>query len=272
MADSEKNNAYRIGQYAKRMGVTPDFLKYYEQQGILHSRIAENGYRYYGFEQSGKILECMRLKNYGFSVREIDELLTSDLDTVQEKMDLQIQQLERKIAFEQQIVNDHRELSRLLERMGGNRSCWSVEWGEEMLFLPHSNRSTFLEDPKIYEILKDWISQMPLVKSAVEIPLCCLSTQTENRDYRWGMMVSGSFARKSGLPVNQAVKTLPGRKQFQFFFRGMEECPKLPLLPALEQLNKLGLTPTADAYSTIYLYGNLNQTPSRCGVISIPVD
>lgn len=143
-----------------------------------------------------------------------------------------------------------------------------------MLFLPHSNRRTFLEDPKIYEILKDWISQMPLVKSAIEIPLCCLSTQTENRDYRWGLMVSASQAQIIGLPVNQAVRVLPGRQLFQFFFKGMEmeQPPRISLKPALERLNKLGLTPTGDAYSTIFLYGNMNQTPSRCGMISIPVD
>ena len=275
MSDSDKNNCYRIGQFAKKMGVTPDFLKFYEQQGILHPRTAENGYRYYGFEQSGKILECMRLKNYGFSVREIDELLSSDLDIVQEKTDLLIQQLEEKIVFQQLLVSEHRELSRLLERMGQDRSCWSVEWGEEMLFLPHSNRKTFLENPKIYEILKSWTSLMPLVKSAMELPLCCLDPDTppETWDYRWGLMISGTQARKIGLPVNQAVKTLPKRKLFRFFFKGMEEAGfSFPVDLALEQLAKLGLTPTADAYSIIFLYGNMNQSPSRCGVISIPID
>lgn len=274
MSDSEKNNSYRIGQFAKKMGVTPDFLKFYEQQGILHPRTAENGYRYYGFEQSGTILECMRLKNYGFSVREIDELLSSDLDTVQEKTDLLIQRLEEKILFQQRIVSEHRKLSQLLERMGQNRSSWSVEWGEEMLFLPHSNRKTFLENPEIYEILKSWISLMPLVKSAMELPQCCLSPDTPPQawDYHWGLIISKAQAQEIGLPVNPAVKTLPRRRLFQFYFKGMDAEFSFPVKLALEQLNKLGLTPTADAYSTVFLYGNMNQSPSRCGVISIPID
>lgn len=274
MTDSEKKNSYRIGQFAKKMGVTPDLLKYYEQQGILRSNTGENGYRYYSFEQSGRILECMRLKSYGFSLREIDELLDSGMDTIQEKTEVQIQQLEEKITFEQQIIQDFRQMSRLLERMGERSSGWRVEWGEETLFLPHSSERTFLDDPNIYELLKDWIGRMPLVKSAMEIPLSCLRPEAPPENYRWGLMVSGEHARRTGLPVNQAVKRLPERKLFQFFFRGMEmeASPRLPLKQALEQLEELGLTATGDVYGTIFLYGNMKQNPRRCGVISIPID
>lgn len=89
---------YRIGEYARKMGVTPDFLKYYERLGILHAQTLENGYRYYPFNQSSKILECMRLKNYGFSVRSIEAMFSDDLTAVQQKMDEQIQELEEKAA------------------------------------------------------------------------------------------------------------------------------------------------------------------------------
>ena len=79
MYKSENMVSYRIGEYAQKMGVTPDFLKYYEQLGVIHSQTRENGYRYYPFNQSYKILECMRLKSYGFSVREMEQLLSDDL-------------------------------------------------------------------------------------------------------------------------------------------------------------------------------------------------
>ena len=51
---------YRIGDYAKYLGVTPDFLKHYEQFRIVSSEQKENGYRYYPFGQSYKILELGR--------------------------------------------------------------------------------------------------------------------------------------------------------------------------------------------------------------------
>ena len=37
---------YRIGDFAKYLGVTPDLLKHYEDMGIIHSSRSESGYRY----------------------------------------------------------------------------------------------------------------------------------------------------------------------------------------------------------------------------------
>lgn len=38
---------YRIGDFAKYLGVTPDLLKHYEDMGIIQSIRSESGYRYY---------------------------------------------------------------------------------------------------------------------------------------------------------------------------------------------------------------------------------
>ena len=46
------------------MGVTPDFLKHYEECGLLDVHHRENGYRYFNFDQCSRILEYMRLRNY----------------------------------------------------------------------------------------------------------------------------------------------------------------------------------------------------------------
>lgn len=62
---------YRIGEFAEYMGVTPDFLKHYEECGLLDVHHSENGYRYFNFDQSSRILEYMRLRNYGVTVKEM---------------------------------------------------------------------------------------------------------------------------------------------------------------------------------------------------------
>ena len=46
------------------MGVTPNFLKHYEECGLLDVHHRENGYRYFNFDQCSRILEYMRLRNY----------------------------------------------------------------------------------------------------------------------------------------------------------------------------------------------------------------
>ena len=60
------------------MGVTPDFLKHYEECGLLDVHHSENGYRYFNFDQSSRILEYMRLRNYGVTVKEMRAMLMAD--------------------------------------------------------------------------------------------------------------------------------------------------------------------------------------------------
>lgn len=271
MEDSEKMVSYRIGEYAKKMGVTPDFLKYYEQAGVLRAQVGENGYRYYPFNQSYRILECMRLKSYGFSVRQMQELFDSGMDDAQSMMAEQIQELEQKVAFQQHVIQEHRRLARWLSRMEGKTTDWSVEWGEEALFLPHTDRRTFLSDPRIYELLRYWIAQMPMVKSCMEIT--CPSPdgvfRPETDSFFWGMTVLRSYAEEAGLPVNGAVKPLPRRRLFRFHFVGGEE--GFPYEAAVRQLKALGLTPSGNAHVTMFMSANMKNATQRCGVISIPI-
>lgn len=273
MENSEKMVYYRIGEYARKMGVTPDFLKYYERLGILHAETMENGYRYYPFDQSSKILECMRLKNYGFSVRNIEAIFSDDLGAVQEKMDAQIQELEEKVAFEQRVIAEHHRFSCWLNRLDGKDSDWDIGWEEETLFLPHSNRRTFLSDPRIYEILKEWIAEMPMVKSCMEIPADHQGEAfcPEQSEFFWGMAVLQSDAQRASLPVNEAVKRLPGRKCFRYSFNGVGASRNFPMEAAFRQMVQLGLTPKGNCYITLFMSANIKNSPQRCGVISIPI-
>lgn len=272
MEDPKKTVSYRIGEYARKMGVTPDFLKYYEQAGLLQADVRENGYRYFPFHQSGKILECMRLKGYGFSVRQMQEMFGSGMDDAQSMMAEQVRELEQKVAFQQRVIQEYRQFAHWLDRMEGKTTDWSVEWGEETWFLPHTDRRTFLSDPRIYELLKYWIAQMPMVKSCMEIPdpgrdgAFCPETDR----YFWGMSIPRAYAEEVGLPVNGAVKLLPRRKLFQFCFNGGTS-GAFPYQAAVRQLKALGLSPSGNSYVTMYMYANMKTTPERCGVISIPI-
>ena len=77
MADSSEHKLYRIGDYARYMGVTPDFLKHYEENGLLEVQYTSSGYRYYDFDQSSRILEYMRLRNYGVTVKDMSRMLSA---------------------------------------------------------------------------------------------------------------------------------------------------------------------------------------------------
>lgn len=88
------------------------------------------------------------------------------------------------------------------------------------------------------------------------------------------MSVKRSYAEENHLPVNDAVKYLPRRKLFKFFFNNPGEagCSQLPLEAAMKQLNTLGLKARGKAYITLLMYANIKNDTQRCGVTSVPID
>ena len=66
---------YPIGTFARMAGVSTHFLKFYEEKGILHPVVQDNGYRTYDIRDASFVLECRRMKNMGLSVKEIEKAI-----------------------------------------------------------------------------------------------------------------------------------------------------------------------------------------------------
>lgn len=263
---------YRIGDYAYYMGVTPDLLKHYEQFGLVSSSARENGYRYYPFCLSGKLLECMKLRSYGFPLRDMEEILNKDdMEEVQKKLEGRIEEIRRRQIFDQALMEEYAGFSRWFGRMRDKKSDWHVEEGEEMYFLPHTNGYDFLEDRRIYEVLKDWVSWMPMVKSCKQI------RSLEKEDYSWGLIVPAELARKHGIPLNDAVRYLPRCKvlicDFRDIVRRSEEEERLPNRYVRETMRRLGLEAAGSIFKVLLMYSQIDQEEFwQYGFFAVPIE
>ena len=118
---------YRIGDYAHYMGVGRDFLKHYEKCGLLRADHDANGYRYYPFEGTSRILEFMRLRSLGFTVREMEPMLEDfSGEEMLEKLKDSRAQLEAKIAQMQAVVDEDKRIEAWFERRRGLPDDWEV--------------------------------------------------------------------------------------------------------------------------------------------------
>jgi len=72
---------YRIGELAQKLSVSTDTLRYYEKHKLLSATSrADNGYRFYN-EEALKIMQfIIRAKSIGFSLNEINDLLSIKID------------------------------------------------------------------------------------------------------------------------------------------------------------------------------------------------
>jgi DNA-binding transcriptional MerR regulator len=69
-------NQLRIGEVARRVGVSVDTVRYYERLGLLGALArTESGYRLYGPDDLGRLLFIRRAKRLGLSLNEVRGLL-----------------------------------------------------------------------------------------------------------------------------------------------------------------------------------------------------
>lgn len=72
---------YRIGELAQRCEVKTDTLRFYDKHGLLKpSQRSESGYRIYSEHDLKRLRFILRAKAIGFSLIEIGELLSIELD------------------------------------------------------------------------------------------------------------------------------------------------------------------------------------------------
>ncbi|MDO5378576.1 MAG: MerR family transcriptional regulator [Clostridia bacterium] len=251
MSEKPPMQQYRIGDYARYMGVTPDFLKHYEQYGLITPSVTENGYRFYPFSQSSRLLACMGLRSYGVPLKEMRAMLCQDdLPAYMDKLRTRSDALRRQIAFQTAVLKDYEAQCAWLRRMEDKQEDWTIEETPEFLFLPHSDLYTFLNDSRIYELLDAWIPWMPVVKSTL-----CIRTGDAGggSPYCWGLAAQRPFAFEHALPVNDVVRVLPSCKRFVWNFRGFHPPEGEFLLKALherylERLRAMNLAPTSDIF------------------------
>lgn len=223
---------YRIGDFARFMGVGPDYLKHYERQGILTSEIRDNGYRYFPFNQSATILEAMRLQGCGFTVREMGPMIyeRTGAEAADALRDVRAS-LEAKIRREEAVLAEVKKQEAWLRERFEKPDEWEIRRSEGFYFLLHANGTDFIKDERIYDILPAWMEGMPIVKSALRFTPSACAFGDEGAEppplddfFRknavWGMLVGKSAVKQLGLPLNDVVEYFPAGRRFVHHFGG----------------------------------------------------
>jgi DNA-binding transcriptional MerR regulator len=94
---------YRIGDLAKRTGVSIRTLHHYDEIGLLSpSHRTESGHRVYGREEVVRLQQILSLRQNGFSLEQIRDALDGAFD-VRQVIDLHLARLREQIAAQQEL-------------------------------------------------------------------------------------------------------------------------------------------------------------------------
>ena len=106
---------FKIGQFSRFSQVTVKTLRYYDQIGLLKPAEVDRftGYRYYSASQLPRLHRILALKDLGFSLEQIGDLLEGDLSPDQIRGILRMKQTEIK----QQVAEEQARLRRVEQRL-----------------------------------------------------------------------------------------------------------------------------------------------------------
>ncbi|HSY47761.1 MAG TPA: MerR family transcriptional regulator [Thermoanaerobaculia bacterium] len=99
-----RSSLWRVGEVAKRTGVSVRTLHWYEEIGLLSpSQRSEAGHRLYAAEDLGRLQRIRSLRQLGFSLDEIGECLGKRKFSPQQVIALHLGRLDEEIALQQRL-------------------------------------------------------------------------------------------------------------------------------------------------------------------------
>ncbi len=109
-----------ISKVARQAGVGVETIRFYERKGLIEQPLKPDngGYRTYPQETLDKIHFIRQAQELGFSLKEIDELMSlqsdpgADCSDIQKQATVKLAEVDRKIAHLKEI---HKALSALIE-------------------------------------------------------------------------------------------------------------------------------------------------------------
>jgi MerR family transcriptional regulator, copper efflux regulator len=124
-----------IGKVARRVGIRPSAIRYYERQDILQPTVrGANGYRTYSDEAVKLLLFVKRAQSLGITLKEIKPLLNlasqgqQPCSQVKQLARTHLREIDDKIRELQALRNELRTLlRRKADRPHGNEVCPIIE-------------------------------------------------------------------------------------------------------------------------------------------------
>jgi Hg(II)-responsive transcriptional regulator len=128
-------NRMTIGRAAREAGVGVETIRFYERKGLIAqpAKPKDSGFRDYPRETVQRIHFIKQAQEIGFSLREIEELLSlrtdpaADCSDVRHRATAKLTEVERKIAQLEQIHGALKELIAACPGSGALRACSILE-------------------------------------------------------------------------------------------------------------------------------------------------
>ena len=204
---------YRIGQLAKMMGVSLDFIRFYEKKGLIESSVDPvNNYHYYDVSQSEIIYKIQQYRKLGYNMHE-----TMDLINLADKSHMLEMYASRASAHRESIRMSTyaiRYLEFLQKVLSIKNGTWFISQVPSIWFLPHAMNDDYLEDTPTHKAFRTWGSNVPL---SFSIDRWIIGADGRLKAIYHGRAMECSVAEEFGLSPIEPVEYMPERRVLEYY-------------------------------------------------------
>lgn len=196
---------YKIGTAARLFGITPQSVRFYENEHLLMDKDS-GATRFYTAREFKRLTSVRRYIKMGFGTREIREMFDQD----------QVAGLNRIIRAKkqetyEQIARLHRTMYALdqyeqgLELIGSLYERCEVNLCPEMLIFINQHGQTLIENADVERQLQNWSEHFDIISSMTYIPRELLQKKKRDAQRDSGYCIPLSTARLFHLEYDPAV-------------------------------------------------------------------
>lgn len=231
----------KVGELAKRTGISVRTLHHYDEIGLVSpSHRTESGHRLYGREEIVRLQQVLSLRQLGFPLDEIRELLARRDFDAQGLVRNHIERLRRQIAAQQELCARLEAVAAHYESASADEFIQAIEvmtmfdkyYSKEQLDALAKRREMFGEE-KIREVQEEWPRLIAAVREEMQRGTDPGDPKVQALAKRWMELVEMFTGGDPG--ILQSVKNLyQGEPQFaarQGLDAGMSEYVQKALTP-----------------------------------------
>ena len=164
-------NEKTAGMLSKFTGVSVHTIKYYEKIGLISSeRNEQSNYRFYGVRSCTDIYECVKYRNMGFSLKEIQCLFAGGkenlLEEFLEKRSDELSRQADEIMKMKMLVEKYRKELKEFELKSGK---WYIEEYPDFYFRRQTKALNYMEDGAMEASVINLIEYAPESYSVLEL-------------------------------------------------------------------------------------------------------
>lgn len=222
--DCRDERLYMIGEIEEISGLNAQTVRRYDAKGILlGTRDNVNNYRYYDSIELCMAIWIRYLRNFGFSLNEVEKFINGDLEN-QVNM---IHNLDARLERERRLMDCRldclKELKLASERALADPEECRVEMRPAMLGAFYRDRDKLIRDEEDRTRMAHWVNNTPMVRPMFRVGHSFLFDEAHpNTEYKIGQCIPVRFNKIVGIQKDKYSISIPSCRCIHTVFEGYD--------------------------------------------------